>query len=77
MTHLTTSEAAAALDIKPGAVAKLCRQGAHGPFPGARKQGRDWLIPESEVAAYAASDRKPGPKRKQKPATPLRALPEH
>lgn len=60
--RVTTTEAAKMLAVASSSVAWLCRQGASGPFPGAVKQGRDWLIPREEVETYAARDRKPGPK---------------
>jgi len=39
---ITALEAAARLGVSPRWLAKLCQEGR---IPGARKPGRDWLIP--------------------------------
>lgn len=51
---LTAREAADVLGYHAASVARLCVQGA---FPGARKQGRDWAIPEAAVTSYRDRDR--------------------
>jgi excisionase family DNA binding protein len=56
VTDLTTTQAAARLGITPRRVQALIALGRL--FPGARKVGRDWLIPAREVEA--ARGRKAG-----------------
>lgn len=50
---LTSAQTAEALGVDLSRVQQLARAGR---FPGARKLGRDWLIPVSDVLAWA-----PGP----------------
>lgn len=63
---LTAREAADVLGMDADSVSALCRAGR---LPGARKQGRDWTIPEASVAAYRDRDRTGespgGPRRAQ------------
>lgn len=49
-TYVTTAEAARMLGIKSDSVRVYCKH--RDVFPGARKIGRDWWIPRSEVLAY-------------------------
>ncbi len=53
---LTTTEAAAALNITRRRVQELIRLGTLK----AEKFGRDWQIDAASVEAYRVSDRKPG-----------------
>lgn len=46
---LTTREAAQRIGVKGRRIRQLCEQ---GEFPGARKVGWGWLIPEEDVVAY-------------------------
>ncbi len=58
---LTTAQAAAIIGVIPARVRRLAEDGR---FPGARKHGRDWLIPRADVTAYADSPRRPGRPRR-------------
>ena len=51
---ITTTEAAKISRYNRDHIMLLCRT---GKLPGARKMGRDWLIPRESLLAY-----KPGPK---------------
>ena len=57
MKMLTTKEAAEILLVHVSRVRFLAE---HQRFPGAAKFGRDWLIPEAAVRAYAKTQRKAG-----------------
>lgn len=46
---LTTAQAAEVLSLSVRRVKQLCTDGR---FPGARKLGRDWLIPAGDVASF-------------------------
>lgn len=54
--ELTTTEAAAELDIQPGSVKRLCQRGTLT----AEKRGRDWFIPRQEVERYKVERRNVG-----------------
>lgn len=54
MDLITTKEAAAIIGCLPRSVKTLCQR---GKLPGARKVGRDWLIPRVSAENYT-----PGPK---------------
>jgi len=56
-TELTTSEAAERLGVTPMRVRQLC-QG--GELPGARRRGRDWLIPVAAISVYQQNRRPAG-----------------
>lgn len=57
MDVLTTEEYAKKLGIDPSRVRRLCEAGR---IPGAKKIGRDWIIPENAVPV--AASRGPRPK---------------
>jgi excisionase family DNA binding protein len=61
---LTTASAATLLGISSGAVQAAIARGKLA----ATKHGRDWLIRQVDAEAYAATDRKPGPRRGQRKA---------
>ena len=52
--RFTTSEAASALNVSPGHVRRLATSGR---FAGARRQGRDWLIPVDAIEDYRKARR--------------------
>lgn len=61
---LSTKEAAQRLGLKStGAVRQLILSGTLK----AEKFGRDWMVDEQSVEEYRTSDRKRGPKKKEKP----------
>ena len=63
MTHyLTTRDAAARLGVKADTVKRWCQQ---GKLPGAVRQGRDWMIPESALVGKGR-----GPSRWDREAIP-------
>ncbi|HQR32059.1 MAG TPA: helix-turn-helix domain-containing protein [Blastocatellia bacterium] len=47
---LTTNEAAEILGVKPVSVRVWLNEEGHPRFPNAQKFGRDWQIPESDLA---------------------------
>lgn len=49
MDMITTKEAAAIIGYLPRSVKTLCQR---GKLPGARKVGRDWLIPRASAEGY-------------------------
>jgi predicted site-specific integrase-resolvase len=51
MMMLTTKEAAARLGVEIVTAKGYCQRGV---FPNARKVGRDWIIPETDIANFAA-----------------------
>jgi len=50
MRYLTTTEAAAALKVNQSRIRQLCRAGL---ATGAKRMGRDWLIPENALSKLA------------------------
>ena len=69
--YLTVREAARLLCVSGQRVRQLCQDGTLG----ARRPGRDWLIPREHVLEYARSPRKPGPRptHGEAPPTPTEA----
>jgi excisionase family DNA binding protein len=68
--ELTTTEAAAELDIQSNSVKRLCQRG----IIQAQKRGRDWFISRDEVERYKTERRKAGrPKRVTPPAPAARS----
>jgi excisionase family DNA binding protein len=57
-TLITTAEAAAIIGVDPSRVRQLCRAGTLTT----QQVGRDWLVDRASAVAYAATERKPGPK---------------
>ncbi len=47
---LTTNEAAEILGVKPVSIRVWLNEEGHPRFPNAQKFGRDWQIPESDLA---------------------------
>ena len=69
--ELTTTEAAARLGIKPVTVRWLCASN----HIIARKAGRDWLIPETEIERYAVQRKSRGrPRIPRDDHAPLREI---
>jgi excisionase family DNA binding protein len=62
---LTTTQAAALVGVKVRAIQAAI---SSGRLP-AVKMGRDWMMSRADVEAFAASERKPGPKKKAKGGT--------
>lgn len=54
---MTVPDAAAHAGCVEATIRRELRLGAAGAFPGARKVGRDWLIPAGEVTAYRPRQR--------------------
>lgn len=54
---LTTADAARALQRTPARIRQLCQAGR---LPGARRHGRDWLIPASALAHVRLRPRRRG-----------------
>jgi excisionase family DNA binding protein len=54
--ELTTTEAAAELDIQSNSVKRLCQRG----IIQAQKRGRDWFVSRDEVERYKIERRKAG-----------------
>jgi len=52
LVMLTTTQAAAAIGVTPGRIRHMLRDGM---LPGARKHGRDWLIPQADIDAVLDS----------------------
>ena len=54
MKDLTTAEAARRLGVARQTVVNHCLAGT---FPGAHKHGRDWVIPERDLAKFTRDPR--------------------
>ncbi|MDR1660398.1 MAG: helix-turn-helix domain-containing protein [Desulfovibrio sp.] len=62
---LTTTQAAEIVGVKVRAIQAAI---SSGRLP-AVKMGRDWMLAKTDVEAFAASERKPGPKKKERDGT--------
>jgi excisionase family DNA binding protein len=58
---VTAREAAELIGVTPNQVRHLAREGTID----ARKFGHAWMINRASAQAYAASDRRPGPKSRE------------
>ena len=70
---MTTSEFAKATGITAATISKLIREGKLK----AKKEGRSWMIPQSQLAAKVVRElgKPPKPPKAQKPSTPAAAAP--
>ena len=58
MGYLSCTDAAKAMGITVRRIQQMCKR---GEIPGASKEGRVWLIPESAILPYSDEKKKPLP----------------